>query len=308
MQQISTSRRRRLGALTAVCATLGLAAPAQAERIFGLTSTNALVTFDSAAPSFAGMAMAISGLSAADERILGIDLRASDNALYGLGSAGNIYTLNASTGAATLVATLAADPTDISNPFTALSGTSFGMDFNPVVDRLRITSNAGQNLRINVATGGVTTDGALNGATMGISASAYTNNDTDPATGTALYGINGMTGMLYTQAPPNDGTQTAVGSLGVLASNVAGFDISGITGIGYAALTNPDTAQSSLYTVNLTTGAATLLGAFGYGGNTAMAPPLLGIAIAPVPEPATYAMMFAGLAVVGAIVRRRRKG
>ena len=72
----------------------------------------------------------------------------------GTGTA-RIYTLNESTAAATLVSTLAADPADITAPlpFTTVAGTSFGIDFNPTVDRLRVTSNTGQNLRINVDNG-----------------------------------------------------------------------------------------------------------------------------------------------------------
>ena len=73
----------------------------------------------------------------------------------------------------------------------ALSGTSFGVDFNPAADRLRIVSDTGQNLRHNVNAGGVTvTDAPLNYAGVtasGIVGSAYTNNDLDALTATTLY-------------------------------------------------------------------------------------------------------------------------
>lgn len=298
---------RLAGAAAAALATFAATAPAQAETIFGLTTTNALVSFDSLTPTQSSATVNITGLAGSDERILGIDLRPATGLLFGLGSAGNLYTLNASTGSATFVAALMADPADATSPFAGLAGSSFGIDFNPTVDRLRITSNAGQNLRINPNTGLVTTDTGLNGATSSISASAYTNNDTNPATGTALYGIDGATDMLYTQAPPNDGVQTAVGALGVNTSNVAGFDISGTTGIAYAALTDGDTSKSGLYTVNLTTGAATLVGAFGFGGATAYAPPLLDITVAAIPEPGSIALLAAGLIGVGFATRRRAR-
>jgi len=99
---------------------------------------------------------------------------------------------------------------------------------------------------------------------------------------------------------------TLVGALGLDVLGIAGFDISGLTGSAYAALTNGYTGDSSLYAINLATGTASLVGAFGYGGNTSMSAPLLGIAIAAVPEPGSYALLAMGLGVVGFPARRRR--
>src|SRR5262245_9576311 len=147
---------------------------------FGLTSNGRLVTFDRAAPSL-DTAVAITGLQSG-ETILGIDVRPggmTPGQLYALGSTGRVYTVDTTTGAATLKSTLSADPTDTSTPFTTLSGTEFGVDFNPVVDRLRIVSDTGQNLRVNVDTGATITDGNLNvgGTTrMGVTDAAYTSN------------------------------------------------------------------------------------------------------------------------------------
>lgn len=294
----------------ALATAAALAAPAYAEPLVGLTSTNALVTFDSATPLSGSSLLNITGLQT-NERILGIDYRPTTNILYGLGSMNRLYTLNATTGAASFVALLTADPTDLTNPFTALSGRSFGIDFNPVPDlagmpSLRITSNAGENLRVNVNAGSLGrtfTDTNLNPGSPTIVASAYINNDTNPATGTTLYAIDSATDALYTQNPANDGTLQLVGALGFDTSGVSGFDVSP-SGIAYASFTDALTSKSGLYRINLTTGAATLLGAFGIGGNTAIAPPLLGLA-APVPEPGTYALMLAGLLGVGWIAKRR---
>ena len=80
----------RLSALSALFAGAGLlaASPVQAETIFGLTTTNALVIFDSAAPGLSGPAMTTSGLANPNESILGIDLRPATGVLYGLSSSG----------------------------------------------------------------------------------------------------------------------------------------------------------------------------------------------------------------------------
>ena len=274
-----------------------VAASAQAEAVVGLTTTNALVRFDSATPINASLPINITGLVGTNEQIIGIDRRPTTGALFGLGNSGRLYTLNADTGAATFVSLLTG---------ATLSGTSFGIDFNPMVDRLRVTSNAGQNLRINVDTGAVTVDAALNGASTSISASAYTPNVTG-ASAVTLLGISASSDSLFIQNPPNAGTMVLVGALGVDTSEVAGFDISGITGIAFASLTRAATGKSSFYTISLNTGSATLIGAFGYGGNTAIAAPLLDIAVTAVPEPGSYALFAAGLLALGFVVRRRRQ-
>lgn len=294
-----SNSRATLSVLTfATSALLGVAGAASAEQIIGLTTGNALVSFDSATPGTSSAAVGITGL-AAGESILGIDLRPATGTIFGLSSAGNLYTLNAGSGSATFVASLKADPADATNPYTALSGSAFGVDFNPVVDRLRIVSSTGQNLRVNVANGNTTTDGTLNGATTNAVAAAYTNNDNDPATTTTtLFDISGATDTLYIQAPPNDGTLAAVGSgLGVNTTDVAGFDISGSTGAAFASLTNANGA-SSLYSINLASGGATLIGA------TSTSLRDMTVA-APIPEPETYALMLVGLAAVGFAARRR---
>jgi len=236
---------------------------AQPGDVFVLTASNKLLSFDRATPATIRTTATVTGLQAG-ENLIGIDYRPADGALYGVGSTGRIYTLNGATGAATLKATLAPDAADTTAPFTALAGTEFGVDFNPVADRLRIVSNTGQSLRINVDTGATTTDGAINGGApnTAITAAAYTNSFAGTGSTTLLV-IDAANGTLYTQNPPNNGTLTAPVPLGLIATNVAGFDIDARSNTGYAVMTVG--GARNLYTLNLaaTTLPATLVAPLG---------------------------------------------
>ena len=258
----SVPKRAARGGTSGIEALEARIAPARA---FGINATGQLVSFDTATPGTLNVVGAISGLLAGDT-ILGMDFRPADGLLYAIAKdgagTGHIYKLAPQTGAATLVSTLAADPADLTSPFTTVNGTDFGVDFNPVPDRLRVVSDTGQNLRINVSTGLVTTDTDLNPAAPHIVGAAYTNSFAG-ATTTTLYTIDSATDQLLIQNPPNNGTQTVVGGLGVNVGNVLSFDIFGTANIGYLAATSA--GVTSLYTVNLGTGAATLVGAIGAG-------------------------------------------
>jgi hypothetical protein len=225
-----------------------------AATLYGVNTSNQLVRFDSATPGTVSTPLTITGLQTG-ENILGIDFRPVNGQLYGLGSSSRLYTINLTSGAAMAVGTAGA--------FT-LSGTDFGFDFNPTVDRIRVVSNTGQNLRLNPNDGTLAaTDTPLNPGAPSVTAVAYTNNFAG-ATTTVLYDIDTTTNSLYIQNPPNNGTVNLVGPLGVVATGVNGFDISS-TGMAFAGLVVGGTSQ--LYTINLTTGAATLVSAIG-GGNT----------------------------------------
>ena len=236
--------------------------PTQAlGELAALTSAGTLVSVQSGAPQKACTTAVITGL-AAGERLLGIDLRPADGLLYGLGSTGRVYTVNATTGAATLKATLAADAADTTAPFTTLDGADFAVDVNPVPDRLRVISNTGQNLRINMDTGATTTDTPINPPGAAISAAAYTNSIAGTGTAT-IFTLDPTLDRLAVQGQPsgnpNNGDQQAVGGLGIDASSIGGFDINGRTGVALAAMSVGAATTSGLYSVNLTTGAATLV-------------------------------------------------
>jgi hypothetical protein len=267
---------------------------ATAEPIGVLTSVNRLGVIDSTAPDIViSPYVPITGLQPG-EFIHGIDVRPATGVLYGLGSAGRLYTLDPLTGTAALQAVLITDPTDTTNPFSALSGTAFGVDFNPVADRLRVVSNAQQNLRIDVDNGQVLTDGTLSGLPQ-VVASAYTNN-LPGATTTTLYGIDFGGSRIVIQLPSDDGTLTTVGPLGFRGSPFAGFDISSLDGTAFAAFsfTGPPSRDNPLYTINLNTGAATFVGTI---GGLEPGERVLGIAtVQPiVPEPGSFVLTAVGL-------------
>jgi hypothetical protein len=230
--------------------------------VFAITVSNKLVSFNRDAPATIRTTVAVTGLQSA-ETLLGIDFRPSDGLLYAVGSSGRIYTINTATGAASLKSTLAADATDTTLPFTALAGTDFGVDFNPVADRLRVVSNTGQSLRINVDNGATTTDGAINGGTANtVTASAYTNSFAGTAS-TILYALDTTNDTLYVQNPPNNGTLSLPLPLGVDAGAANGMDIDASTNMAYAVLTVG--GARNLYTINLaaTSAPATSVGALG---------------------------------------------
>ena len=185
---------------------------------------------------------------AVGEMIIGIDMRPATAQLYALGSTSRLYTINMATGAATALGT---------GPFTpALSGTSFGFDFNPTVDRIRLVSNTGQNLRLNPNNGSVAgTDTPLNPGTPFVNGAGYINSFPG-ATTTLLYDIDSNTDKLHIQSPPGAGTLDAGKPLGINVSAGNGFDIGGRTNNAYGIFTVGET--NGLYSINLSTGAATL--------------------------------------------------
>ncbi len=236
---LTTGKATRLGKLGKNL--IGLAIPTDPVA-YAVDGSGNLLIFNPAKPD--PVSRPITGLQSG-ESILGLDMRPVNGQLYALGSSSRLYTINASSGAAAAVGTAPFEP--------ALAGSSFGFDFNPTVDRIRVVSNQGQNLRLNPETGTVAAiDGNLNPGMPMITAVAYTENRAG-ATTTILYDIDPATDKLYKQDPPNAGTLVEVGALGVDITTAAGFDIGGKSGTAYALLTSRETTK--LYTVNLQNGA-----------------------------------------------------
>ncbi len=271
--------------LLPLIASLGIATSANAAVVYGVDENNFLMSFNSAAPGTVLSSIGITGLSAS---VAALDFRPLNGALYALSSDRIIYTIDRMTGAATAV-----------SGTLALIGTNFAFDFNPTIDRLRIVSDSNQNYVFNPNNGALTnaTDvfyaaGDANaGASPDVTAAAYTSSVFGaPAGSTQLFSIDTALDVLTRQAN-SAGTLTTVGPLGVNLGSRTSFDIAGSDAFAFNG--------STLYSVNLATGALTSL------GRTPEA--LFGIAIfAPVPEPASWAMMIGGFALAGAAMRRQR--
>jgi hypothetical protein len=266
-------------ALIIMCGAAYSASP----NVVALTPTGKLVIFNASAPGTIGTPVTITGLDAG-HIIVAIDYRPATGELYGISQLRprvttqpcQLYTINIATGVATKVGQFASD----------INGTDFGMDFNPVADRIRVVVENNSNVRVNPDTGGAIDGDPIAPDTQpdtqlayaagdpnfilppGVVASAYTNSF-DGATVTTLFGLSATRDVLVRQGSvngtptsPNSGQLNTVGPLGVNIVNEAGFDISA-TGEAFAAMASAGDTSSQLYSIDLTTGAATSLGTIG---------------------------------------------
>ena len=243
---------------------------------YALAGTN-LLTFDTAQPGLIRTSVGITNVDAA-QTLVGLDIRPVTNTLYALGynaTAQNyqLYALNSLTGAATAV-----NATPIA---LALGTGKVGFDFNPTVDRIRVTSGNRTNVRLNPTDGTIAaTDTQLayattdvnSAATPNIGAIAYTNSVAGAtAMATTLFNYDLGLNVLTTQNPPNNGTLNTVGATGITVNAttpIVDLDIyspAAGTNTAYLVANSGTSANTSLYTVNLATGATTLVGAIGNG-------------------------------------------
>ena len=277
-----------------------------AESLVAIAGGNKVGIFDSG-DAFIDIASfkPITGIRA-ESFFIDMDLRPSNNKIYGLAlnfeSIGfDIYTIDPFTGASKFIASTSGG--QLFNPRS--SGTGFS--FDPIADRtsaasLKLVNGGSFTYRINVDTGAVTQGARVGPGFAGV---AYTHADASmplvaPAN-TQIYYINTITQTLAaTLFPLNNPAIRTVGRLGVDVEErfLGGFEITR-SGNAYASFFNGE--QSTLNTINLNTGAATLTGIFNGG--------VFGLTSAPVsvvPESETYAYLLSGLALIGFIARRRK--
>jgi hypothetical protein len=242
-------RRVAVATAGALAVALFAAAPANAaEALYGVTSTNALITFHSDSPGAVHSSVPISGLGD-NEQVLALDVRPKSGQIYILGSTSRVYTVNPASGAAHA----------LGNPFSpALAGGNFGLDVDPVSDRLRLVSDGRQNLRINPDDGQVAgQDGDLAyadgdpgaGSTPSFAADAY-------AADGKVFFIDTARDVMVTTNSANDGKVTTLGPLGANLVEPVSFEI-GSDGRGWVVGQVAGATSSTLWAADLATGALT---------------------------------------------------
>jgi hypothetical protein len=230
-----------------LCASLLAATPAwaQGRTAYVMNSeSTVLFTIDTANPQTAIASVPIAGVSPG-EILVGLDIRPLNGLLYSLGvnaaaDTMTLYVLSPRTGVATPVGAGGfTGAGNLGNPTL----TRYGLDFDPTIDRLRVTTSytnefpapilGGLNFRIDPNTGTlVQSDTAINPANIRLGEVAYTNNGL-ASTVTSLYTLSVYTvigsvvapSTIYIQNPANDGTQTQAVPLSRNFPFVAGFDL-----------------------------------------------------------------------------------
>lgn len=293
---------KKLTAVT-LLALVAIAGSAQAQELaYGYNGRGELVSFNTATPGSINTIGIIGGITAG-QTLRGIDFRPATNTLYAVSTDGGenaqMYTINLATGAASAVGA--------GFSLTGLDTGNISIDFNPAVDRLRINSLNGKSYRANPITGGFVardTDGSWDpsSGSTGVpsySGIAYSNNVPGAPGGTTLYAYEYASDRLVTIGGPNSvpspngGVTFAVGSTGLFAlGQNTSFDISGATGMAYAGVSDFGD-PTAFYSVNLATGAHTLVGTFGTD--------IVDFSV--VPAPSSLALIALGTIAAG---RRRR--
>jgi hypothetical protein len=263
--------------LFSLCILLvALCSPGYGVTIYAIDSQNRLVTFDSANPSVLTSARTIKlpSLNFYDsnrptERLVSLAFRTADGPattrLWGLTNYGNIVPVNLATA-------------DIGPPTIKginLNGTAFGFGFDPTSTvNMLLVGNMEQNLRLKFNTGEVFVQTPLSyftgsPADPNIVALAYDNN-LGGGTQRTPYMIDSAADTLAMLLFPfSDGVIKTVGPLGVNASEITGLTIYTTGTVGspvntaFAAITSQGNSVSKLYTIDLSTGAAALVGTIG---------------------------------------------
>jgi hypothetical protein len=227
---------------------------------------DALLRFDTANPTVT-TSVAVSGL-VAGEVLDGIDFRTQTGQFFAVAfnsatHVARLGTINLSTGAFTAVGAA----------INLASGSTVSLNTNPVTDRMTLITDTGVNLSINPNDAAVSAQTSI-GAGVDISGIAYSNNFKG-ALSTTLFGIDATSDQLVTINTAT-GAVTAVG-LGLGIGNVAAVGGLAIQSDGNVLANATVAGVSALFSVNLNTGVATVVGNIGASASVAA-----GLALAPI--------------------------
>jgi len=222
-----------------------------------------------------------------------LEFRQSDGTLFAFdvlmgSSAATLYTINPSTAAATAVGQLGIGDTFEGGLAIDPNGRAFG-------------TNQGNNqacvlFTVNLSTGGATTIGMIGNGNHDINGLAWRSDG-------QLVGLDNLTNALLTIDPTTAAT-TTIATLTPTVGKVGGF---AYDGLNYYYSTACASGSNSLYSVNINTGASTLIGSFSPtidGTDIGIS----GLAATPgdepiIPEPATLSL----LALGGLLALRRKR-
>jgi hypothetical protein len=242
---------------------------------FGISGTN-LISFDTQNPNYIRNINTLTGITSG-QTLVGMDFRPANSMLYALGynstnNESQLYTINKTTAVATPVNTTAVA--------VMLGTVNVGFDFNPTVDRIRVVSNNDMNYRLEPLTGTISaTDMNINfaagdmnfGTNPNAGTVAYTNSY-NTATTTALYNYEESLNILTSQVPPNNGTLNTIGNSGIVVNPSDPtvdmdiyYDPFSMTNTAFLSANTNTATVDQLYSINLTTGATSLIGKIGFG-------------------------------------------
>jgi hypothetical protein len=219
-----------------------------------LLTGNRIVSFNTNVPTALEAPVDIRFLPPGHE-VVAIARRVNTGFLYGFaldgGGTAALYVLHPATGVALGIGSAGG----FSVPIT---GTRFGAHVSPAADVLRITTDTGQNFRMNLNNGtpvdanlvaaAVQMDTALNGATTRVDALAYTNNQLG-ASASTMYVVDSAIDSLCIQEPANAGTIDNCLALATPVDAVDGLDIA--PGVDSDAQGNPVTSGSATAVIRL---------------------------------------------------------
>lgn len=267
-------------------ASLGLLSAASAASLFGVTSGNNLVSFETSDPSTFLTSVPISGLFNSDgvtqdpnAFVVNLSYNPGTGQFFGIDTNANFYQIGLN-GSATL----------LNNTFSP-SGFDAGFSYDPFTGGFAYADDSAE--RFNLTAAGV--------ATL-VGSAAYGAGDANELTAPQVFGLaidpdfgnayflDANLGILALAVDPDATELFTVGSLGF---GVTAFGDLAIDGGGqlFASLST-DGLSSGLYSIDETTGAASLLGNFTTGMTTIS-----------IPEPSSA--LLGGLGVL-ALLRRRR--